>query len=53
VDRAELERRELDDIHRVLLRELVPALNREGVFIKRSFEWSEADGPSVTRNETF
>ena len=33
----------IDDIHRVLLSELVPHLNREGIFIRRSIEWTDDD----------
>lgn len=39
----------VDDIHRVLLGELIPALNREGVFMKRSFEWSTEDEAFLRR----
>jgi polyphosphate kinase len=39
----------VDDIHRVLLRELIPALNGEGVFIKRSVEWTEEDQAFLRR----
>jgi len=39
----------IDDIHRVLLGDLVPALNEEGVFIRRSIEWTQEDQAFLRR----